>query len=150
MQLPEGLYRFQGVFAADVAPTALDCHQYYFTWEDAAGREAVFPEDGSYTYGEACTDGVGWVSGHLAVGGDNGTGGGNNGGGMDGLDESGNPLTAGAPKLIGCSSSGGSASLVALVLAGACILPVAGRRGQRHVAVALALAVAVRRARGEP
>jgi hypothetical protein len=121
---------FRGVYLADVAPPAVDCHQYYFSWEDAEGTEAVFPEEGSYTYGEACDDVVGWVSGQISVDGDNGGNGGGNegGGGMDGLDESGNPLTAGAPKLVGCSSSASASSLAALLLAGACLLPVAGRR----------------------
>jgi hypothetical protein len=121
---------FRGVYLADVAPPAVDCHEYYFSWEDAEGTEAVFPEEGSYTYGEACDNAVGWVSSQTSVDGGNGDNGGGNdgGGGMDGLDESGNPLTAGAPKLVGCSSSASASSLAALLLAGACLLPVAGRR----------------------
>ncbi len=97
-----------GIYAADVAPEATSCHQYYFHWEESDGTTAVFPEEGSYTYGESCDSAFGWVAGHLGLDG-GGSGGGDGTGGANGQDEEGNPLTAGVPKLVGCTTSGRSA-----------------------------------------
>ena len=135
----------QGMYAADVSPEAVECHKYYFAWEDASGTTAVFPEEGSYTYGERCEDRYGWVAGQEGSGGTGGDGGGSgsgsgggsgngngNGsggtGGIGGLDESGDPLTAGDPKLVGCSSAQAAPSLAVVLLAGLCLVPATARR----------------------
>lgn len=124
----------QGVYTAEVSPDPVECHEYYFSWEEADGTTAVFPEEGSYTYGEACDDAFGWIAGHMDLQGGGGSdGGGSDGGGsggVDGLDAEGNPLSAGTPKLTGCTSTGsavgGWASLVAV--GGLWVLPVVARR----------------------
>jgi len=126
----------QGVYTADVSPEAVSCHQYYFSWDEADGTSAVFPEEGSYTYGEDCDDAHGWIAGHIGIdgggsGGDSGgDGSGGGSGGIDGLDDEGNPLTAGDPKLTGCSTAGsvsGASGLMALAL-GLVLAPVVRRR----------------------
>ena len=97
----------QGIYSVDAEPEPTPCHEYYFYSEEADGTAATFPEEGSYTYGEDCEDGIGWVPGHIdfqgsGSGGDDGGG----SGGPDGLDAEGNPLTAGDPLLTGCSAVG--------------------------------------------
>lgn len=109
----------QGVYTVDAEPEPVECHQYYFYWEEADGTSAVFPEDGSYTYGEDCDDALGWVAGHTDFqGGGSGGSDDGGGGGANGLDTEGNPLSAGVPKLTGCSALGaGSVGVWALVIA---------------------------------
>lgn len=45
-----------GIYLAEVEHDNAGCHSYYFFWEDAAGETGTFPEEGSYLYGEGCTD----------------------------------------------------------------------------------------------
>ncbi len=120
----------QGVYLAEFVPDEpTDCYQYYFMWESPAGEQGIFPEEGSYTYGESCDDALGWVPGHLEVsGGGNGNGGGGGGNGANGLDKDGTPLTAGTPKLVGCSSIDGTPSSAGWLLVGLLALPALGRR----------------------
>jgi hypothetical protein len=119
----------QGVYQADVEPDPIECHQYYFTWEEADGSSGAFPEEGSYTYGESCGDANGWMAGHLGVSGGNGDGAGSGGGAVDGLDNEGNPLTAGTPKLTGCSTIATTNRFGLLALfAGLLVIPATRRR----------------------
>jgi MYXO-CTERM domain-containing protein len=121
----------QGVYQVEVAPEAVACHQYYFWFEQADGTTGMFPEEGSFTYGESCDDANGWVAGHIELAGGGGSGGGSGGGtgGVDGVDEEGNPLSAGAPKLVGCSSLSSTTPTGALaLLAGLLGLPALRRR----------------------
>lgn len=110
----------RGIFGATVALDAVDCHEYYFSWESADGWEGSFPEEGSYTFGDGCTDAIGWIpdqsgptggTGGLPGGGQGGEGlgGGDGGGAGDGAP------SLGDPRLIGCSSAPVAAGLGWLV-----------------------------------
>lgn len=102
----------RGVYTAEVALEAIDCHLYNFYWETADGRTGHFPESGSYTFGAGCTDGIGWVPERLdpdgLLGGLPGSGAdqdGLGGGSSDGM-----PLLS-DPRLVGCSQVGGLAGM---------------------------------------
>ncbi|NOY25075.1 MAG: CAP domain-containing protein [Oligoflexia bacterium] len=95
----------RGVFATTLALEPIDCHLYYFTWETADGTTGTFPEQGSYTFGGGCTDGIGWVPDQAdpmgGLGGLPGDGAGHEG--LGGSSGDGAPYLS-SPKLIGCSA----------------------------------------------
>lgn len=117
----------RGVFGATVPLEPLDCHAYYFRWETADGETGTFPEQGSYTFGGACEDGIGWTAEQGDGSGGLGTlpGGGGGGGGLAEGSGDGPPDLA-DPRLIGCATlPGGGASAV---VAGLTMLGLAARR----------------------
>lgn len=101
----------QGVYEIDAAPEDKDCHQYYISWAENDGTEGVFPEEGSYTYGPSCDTAYDWIAGHMGSGGGSDSGSGGEGSGSGGTDSEGNPLTAGAAELTGCSALGSAGTL---------------------------------------
>lgn len=120
----------RGVFGATVPLEALDCHQYYFRWETADGDMGTFPEQGSYTFGGACDDGIGWTSAQAGGGGLTLPGGGGGGGGLAEGSGDGAPDLA-DPRLIGCSTSAAAGALpggAALSGMGLALLGLAARR----------------------
>jgi uncharacterized protein (TIGR03382 family) len=53
MQLEYGA-EDMGIYGAEISHESAGCHEYYFAWETQDGTNAVFPESGSYLYGEGC------------------------------------------------------------------------------------------------
>lgn len=118
----------RGVWTVATKLEVVDCHEYFFSWQDAEGESGTFPEEGSYTWGAGCTDGMGWVDSQSGSGG--GMGGGLGGGDLpDGLDgeNTGPKLTD--PRLVSCSATSGRDGLP--VLAGLALLLGAARRRRR-------------------
>lgn len=119
----------RGVYGATVALEALDCHQYYFRWETADGDTGTFPEQGSYTFGGACEDGIGWTGAQAGGGGLTLPGGGGGGGGGLAEGSGDGPPDLADPRLIGCASL--PASGAPLAGAGLALLGLAARRRRR-------------------
>lgn len=94
----------RGVYGIDTKLEVVDCHEYFFQWEDAAGDSGTFPEEGSYTWGSACADGIGWIDSQIGGGSGGGLPGGGNYDAPDGLGESDNPDLS-DPRLVGCSAA---------------------------------------------
>ncbi len=108
----------RGVYGASVKLEPLDCHRYRFLWEDAAGDAGAFPEAGSYTWGTACDDAIGWVEDE-------------NGGSItlpSGPDGDDTHPKLDDPRLVGCSSSSSSPAPAAALIGGMLLLPLARRR----------------------
>ena len=94
----------RGVYSVSTKLEAVECHEYFFRWTDAKGESGTFPEQGSYTWGSGCTDGIGWIETQ---------GGGGAGGGIgvpggdtepDGMFDGDSPDLS-DPRLVGCSAN---------------------------------------------
>lgn len=84
----------QGIYGDVVALTADgSCHQYFVEWETEDGATGRFPEEGSYTFGAACEDELGWIPEQMCVTGRD----------CAGLEELARDI-----ELIGCSTTGGA------------------------------------------
>lgn len=116
----------RGVWVATTKLEVVDCHEYFYAWQDAEGEAGTFPEEGSYTWGAGCTDGVGWIETQAGAGG----GGSLPGGGdtPDGLGENQGPDLV-DPRLVGCAAAGGGAG--GLPLAGLLAVSLGLRRRRR-------------------
>ncbi|MBL8616154.1 MAG: CAP domain-containing protein [Deltaproteobacteria bacterium] len=108
-----------GIFAAELTPEASDCHAYWFRWETESGATGAFPETGSYVFGPGCPEENGWRA--EQAGADDGGEGKGEGGEqtVDDFDALGADLDdGGAPKLVGCATSGAPAWALPASLAG--------------------------------
>lgn len=102
-----------GIYMAEISHENAGCHEYYFAWETAEGVSAVFPETGSYLYGDGCSDTYSeQEASNLFVstqqGSDAVEGGGEGGGGTDGMPGAGAGGTDFGEddiQLIGCASA---------------------------------------------
>jgi len=97
----------QGIYVAPGVEVDGDCHEYWFSWQTAAGDEGGFPETGSYLMGPTCEGSILWVDHQQAAGDDRASG-------------------KGSVELIGCAAAPGRAA--SLVLAAWALLVAAGHR----------------------
>jgi|GEM_PF-639190 len=104
----------RGVYTADLVLDPVDCHVDYFRYETGTGVKGTFPERGSYTFGDGCTDGIGWVDRQTDPDGGLGTppGGGSSGAGLGWTTSGDTAPVLGSPSLVGCSAVPGATGLL--------------------------------------